>query len=232
MILSLFWGPLMRFDKYDLSPEIQANLQEIGFHRTTDIQFKTIPAILDGEDVLAIAQTGTGKTAAFAIPIIEAVSQRKRQSGHRGIQSLVLVPTRELAKQIGQVFARISRNTKATSYAIYGGVDQDPQIRQLLGGVDILIATPGRMFDLIHQQFIDVSRVQTLVLDEADHMLDLGFIGDIQSIKRCIPVSGLFTTIDLDKALRLTCKRVINSDPVKVRIACLTAILDATKVYR
>ncbi len=221
MILSLFWGPLMRFDKYDLSPEIQANLQEIGFHRTTDIQFKTIPAILDGEDVLAIAQTGTGKTAAFAIPIIEAVSQRKRQSGHRGIQSLVLVPTRELAKQIGQVFARISRNTKATSYAIYGGVDQDPQIRQLLGGVDILIATPGRMFDLIHQQFIDVSRVQTLVLDEADHMLDLGFIGDIQSIKRKLEQrhQTLFFSATINPKIKKMAYSQIRSNALRIQVS-------------
>jgi ATP-dependent RNA helicase RhlE len=174
----------MRFEKYDISPEIKSNLEELGLHRATDIQYKAIPAILNNEDVLAIAQTGTGKTAAFAIPIVDRVQTLKQNNKSLGIHCLVLAPTRELAQQIGKVFSKISKRTKANSYAIYGGVDQDPQIQQLAGGVDILIATPGRMFDLIHQKMIDVSQVKTLVLDEADHMLDLGFIKDIDSIKR------------------------------------------------
>jgi ATP-dependent RNA helicase RhlE len=178
--------PQMKFDKFPLSPEILSNLQEMGFHRTTDIQFKTIPAILKGEDVLAIAQTGTGKTGAFAIPIINMLQEIKAKSRVHAIRCLVMVPTRELAKQIGSVVARLTRGTGVTSYAIYGGVEEDPQVQQLAGGVDILIATPGRMFALIRLGAVHVNRVEMLVLDEADRMLDLGFIPDIKSIKRLL----------------------------------------------
>lgn len=174
----------MRFEKYSIDLRIKENLLSNGFFRTTDIQYKTIPAILNGEDVLAIAQTGSGKTAAFAIPVIHQVIMAKQQKCRQGIQCLVLVPTRELAQQIGRVVAQLSSHTRATSYAVYGGVEMDPQIAQLAGGVDILIATPGRMFDLIRKQHIDISAVTTLVLDEADRMLDLGFIDDIEAIKR------------------------------------------------
>lgn len=173
----------MKFEKYDIDPQIKENLIANGLHRTTDIQFKTIPAILNGEDVLAVAQTGSGKTAAFAIPIIHQVLAEKRKKRGKGIHCLVLVPTRELAQQIGRVFAMLSNKTDATSYAVYGGVEQDSQIAQLAGGVDILVATPGRMFDLISQNYIDTDFVRTLVLDEADRMLDLGFIGDIEAVK-------------------------------------------------
>ena len=172
----------MRFDKYDISPRMKENLLAGKFFRTTDIQYKTIPAILNGEDVLAVAQTGSGKTAAFAIPIIQLILEKSR--GGRGIKSLVMVPTRELAQQIGRVFAQLSKNTGVTSYAVYGGVELDPQIAQLAGGVDILIATPGRMFDLIRQEHIDIGGVKILVLDEADRMLDLGFIDDIEAVKK------------------------------------------------
>ncbi|MEQ1877472.1 MAG: DEAD/DEAH box helicase, partial [Bdellovibrionia bacterium] len=125
----------MRFEKYSISLELKRNLTDLGFLRTTDIQYKTIPAIMDGEDVLAIAQTGTGKTAAFAIPVINHIQQlQMKMRGTKGIKCLVMVPTRELAKQIGEVVAKLSKNTGATSYAVYGGVEQDPQIRQLAGG--------------------------------------------------------------------------------------------------
>ena len=174
----------MRFDKYSIAPEIKENLKTNGYFRTTDIQYKTIPAIMDGEDVLAIAQTGSGKTAAFAIPIINEIHESKTNKRDHSIQCLILVPTRELAQQIGSVIAKLSKSTRATSYAVYGGIDQDPQIAQLAGGVDILVATPGRMFDLIKQRHIEISNVKILVLDEADRMLDLGFIDDIEAIKK------------------------------------------------
>lgn len=173
----------MKFEKYQIDPQIKENLIANGMHRTTDIQFKTIPAILNGEDVLAVAQTGSGKTAAFAIPIIHQVLTDRQKRRGKGIYCLVLVPTRELAQQIGRVFAMLSKQTGATSYAVYGGVEQDPQIAQLAGGVDILVATPGRMFDLIRGNHIQTDFVRTLVLDEADRMLDLGFIGDIRAVK-------------------------------------------------
>ncbi len=211
----------MRFENYDISPQIKTNLEGLGFLRATDIQFKAIPAIMNEEDVLAIAQTGTGKTAAFAIPIVDRIHGLKESKKSNGIYCLVLVPTRELAQQIGKVFAKISRGTKANSYAIYGGVDQDPQIRQLTGGVDILIATPGRMFDLIHQEHIDVSRVKTLVLDEADHMLDLGFIEDIESIKRKLTQKHqtLFFSATINKTIKKMAYSQIRTNALRIQIA-------------
>jgi ATP-dependent RNA helicase RhlE len=175
----------MKFEKYTkLSPEIKNNLNDIGFNKTTDIQFKAISAIMNGEDVLAVAQTGTGKTGAFLIPLINKVHQQKINRCEFGITCLILVPVRELAKQIESVCLQLSQNTAVKSLAIYGGVEQESQIDTLVRGVDILIATPGRMFDLINQKYIDVQDVKVLVLDEADRMLDLGFIEDIISIKR------------------------------------------------
>lgn len=211
----------MKFEKYRISDEIKANLLNIGFHRTTDIQFKAIPPIMNGEDLLAIAQTGTGKTAAFAIPIINTLQESRRKNKNRETKCLVLVPTRELTKQIGKVFAQLAKHTKVTSYAIYGGVDQDPQIRQLVGGVDILIATPGRMFDLISQGFIDVSAVKTLVLDEADHMLDLGFIEDIKSIKWKMPKrhQTLFFSATINPKIKKLAYSQIESNAMRIQVS-------------
>ncbi len=211
----------MKFEKYNISQEIKNNLNAIGFLRTTDIQFKTIPAIMNGEDVLAIAQTGTGKTAAFAIPIINQIHEQKHAQRNKGITCLVMVPTRELAKQIGQVFSQLSKNTKATSYAIYGGVEQDPQIEQLTGGVDILIATPGRMFDLISQEYIDVSHVKVIVLDEADHMLDLGFIEDIKSIKHKLKQrhQTLFFSATINPVIKKLAYSQIKSSALRIQVS-------------
>lgn len=177
----------MRFEEYNISPEIKKNLSKLGFKRPTDIQFKSIPSILKGEDVLAIAQTGTGKTAAFAIPVINMIDEKKRIKRPDGIKCLVMVPTHELAIQLMEVFTKLSRHTRVITFGIYGGVDQDPQIEKLNKGVDILIATPGRMFDLRSQGHLNLDRVEILILDEADHMLDLGFIGDIQDLMRHLP---------------------------------------------
>ncbi len=174
----------MKFDKLQLSEDLLRNLLDMKYFRTTDIQYKTIPAVLRGEDVLAIAQTGTGKTAAFAIPIIDIIHSSKSSKRSGGIRCLVMVPTRELAQQIGEVFNSLSRHMRCKSFALYGGVEQDKQIKKLQDGLDVLIATPGRMFDLISQGHIDLSGIEILVLDEADQMLDLGFIEDIESIKR------------------------------------------------
>ena len=163
----------MKFDQYRISADIKKNLENLGFKRPTDIQYKAIPSIMKGEDVLAIAQTGTGKTAAFAIPIIDRIHHQKSSKRNEGIKCLVMVPTRELAMQIGEVFTAIAKHTRTKAFALYGGVEQDPQIKKLQEGLDILITTPGRMFDLINQGYINLAGVDTLVLDEADHMLDL-----------------------------------------------------------
>lgn len=211
----------MKFEKFAIAQEIKDNLISNGYFRTTDIQYKAIPAILNGEDVLAIAQTGSGKTAAFAIPIINQIHQYKTSQRSNGVKCLVLVPTRELAKQIGQVFAKLTKHTKASSYAIYGGVEQDPQINQLAGGIDILIATPGRMFDLISQQHVDISKVSVLVLDEADHMLDLGFIDDIESVKRKLKQrhQTLFFSATINPKIKKLAYSQISSSALRIQVS-------------
>jgi len=161
-------------------------LEVLGFNRPTDIQFKAIKPILDGEDVLAIAQTGTGKTGAFAIPILHVLETKKKKN-YKGVRCLVMVPTRELAKQISLVFQDIGRNTSVKTFGLFGGVEQEQQIRTLNNGIDILVSTPGRMFDLISQGHIDISKLEYLVLDEADLMLDMGFLKDIQDVSKRIP---------------------------------------------
>jgi ATP-dependent RNA helicase RhlE len=174
----------MKFEEYHIIPELKQSLQELGFKRPTDIQFKAIPNILNGEDVLAIAQTGTGKTAAFAIPIIHLISK----SGTRqGVQAIVMVPTHELAIQITEVFEKLGKYTNVKTIGIYGGVEQDPQIKQLHEGVDIVIATPGRVFDLVNQGYLVLRDIKVLVLDEADLMLDLGFYKDIEYLIKYLP---------------------------------------------
>ncbi len=178
----------MKFDDYSISHELKKNIAELGFKRPTDIQFKSIPPILKGEDVLAIAQTGTGKTAAFAIPIISILQEMKHSVRYEeGVKCIVMEPTRELALQVSEVFKKMAVGTKVETLCLFGGVEQAPQIEKLVKGVDILIATPGRMFDLIYQKHLKITGVQILVLDEADHMLDLGFIKDIQDVKKFLP---------------------------------------------
>lgn len=211
----------MKFEKFHLSEDLLRNLNNLGFFRTTDIQFKAIPSILKGEDVLAIAQTGTGKTGAFAIPIIENIHSRKKSKRNEGIRCLVMVPTRELAQQIGEVFNGLCRNMKVKSFALYGGVEQEKQIRKLEDGIDILITTPGRMFDLISQGFVDVSHIETLVLDEADQMLDLGFIDDIESIKRKL-VRGhqtLFFSATINSKIKKMAYDQVRSSAIRIQIS-------------
>ncbi len=149
----------MRFDQYNISPEIKQSLVELGYKRPTDIQYKAIPSILKGEDVLAIAQTGTGKTAAFAIPIIHQINARKTSKRSDRIKCLVMVPTHELAQQVNGVFNTLGKHSKVKSFAIFGGTQQDPQIIKLTKGIDILLATPCRMLDLISQGHIKLNRV-------------------------------------------------------------------------
>ncbi|QDK36374.1 DEAD/DEAH box helicase [Bdellovibrio sp. NC01] len=211
----------MKFEKFHLSEDLLRNLNDNGFFRTTDIQYKAIPSILKGEDVLAIAQTGTGKTAAFAIPIINMIHSSKSSKRSVGIQCLVMVPTRELAQQIGEVFNKLAKHTKAKAFALYGGVEQDAQIKKLQDGIDILISTPGRMFDLISQGFVNISQIETLVLDEADHMLDLGFIEDIESIKRKLTRrhQTLFFSATINPEIKKLAFSQVRSSAIRIQIS-------------
>lgn len=194
----------MKFDDYHIAPEIKKSLETAGFKKPTDIQFKAIPAVMKGEDVLAIAQTGTGKTAAFAIPVIDRLHKQKSSSRSEGIRCVVVVPTRELAIQIAEVFNSIAKHTRVKTYSVFGGVEQEPQIAKLEKGIDILVSTPGRMFDLVSQGYIHLDRVDTLILDEADHMLDLGFIKDIQDLIRVLPKKRqtLFFSATIDEKIK------------------------------
>ncbi|MNJ93366.1 ATP-dependent RNA helicase RhlE [compost metagenome] len=211
----------MKFEKFHLSEDLLRNLNDNGFFRTTDIQYKAIPSIMKGEDVLAIAQTGTGKTAAFAIPIINGIHSAKSSKRTLGIKCLVMVPTRELAQQIGEVFNRLSKHTKVKPFALYGGVEQDAQIQKLEDGIDILISTPGRMFDLISQGFVDISHIETLVLDEADHMLDLGFIEDIESVKRKLARrhQTLFFSATINPEIKKLAFSQVRSTAIRIQIS-------------
>lgn len=209
----------MKFTDFRIAPEICENLDRLGWRRPTDIQYKAIPPILNGEDVLAIAQTGTGKTAAFAIPITHQLHYSKRSKRTEGIRCLVMVPTHELAIQVKEVFTEIGKHSRVKSFAIFGGVEQDPQIAQLQKGLDILIATPGRVFDLVSQGYLDLTHVETLVLDEADHMLALGFYGDIRDLLRHLTHKRqtLFfsATID-DKIKKLAYSLVVNAIRIQI----------------
>lgn len=210
----------MKFEQYNISAEIKRSLEELGFRRPTDIQFKSIPSILKGDDVLAIAQTGTGKTAAFAIPILHMLQQRSTMNSRRQVKCLVMVPTRELAAQIAEVFEVLAKYTRLNILGLYGGVAQDAQIRKLERGVDVLVATPGRMFDLVSQEHIDLSRVDILVLDEADHMLDLGFIKDIRDVLRHLPRrhQTLFFSATIDAEIKDLAYSVVYN-PIRIQIS-------------
>ncbi len=210
----------MKFEQYFISPEIKKSLDKLGFKRPTDIQYKSISPILNGEDVLAIAQTGTGKTAAFAIPVLHLLDERKIKNRPDGIKCLVMVPTRELALQITEVFEQIGKHTRVKTFCVFGGVEQEPQIARLEKGIDILVATPGRMFDLVSQGHINFSRVEILILDEADHMLDLGFIKDIRDLLKFLPKDRqtLFFSATIDEKIKKLAYSLTRK-PIRIQIS-------------
>ena len=209
----------MKFEKFRIQAEIIRSLKKLNFKKPTDIQYKAIPAILKGEDVLAIAQTGTGKTAAFAIPIIDMIQEKKTSKRSEGLRCVVMVPTHELAVQIKEVFEEIGKHTLVNTFAVFGGVEQDRQIKKLQGGLDVLIATPGRLFDLVSQKHLDLRKVEMLVLDEADHMLDLGFYKDIQDLLRFLPRNRqtlFFSATINDKIKKLAYSLVKNAIRIQI----------------
>jgi ATP-dependent RNA helicase RhlE len=210
----------MKFEEYPIADGIKTSISKLGFKKPTDIQFKSIPPILRGEDVLAIAQTGTGKTAAFAIPVLHILQERKIKGRPDGVKCLVMVPTHELALQTENVFRVLGKHTRIKAFAIHGGVEQDPQIAQLNKGVDVLIATPGRMFDLVSQGALQLQRVEILVLDEADHMLDLGFIKDIRDLMQHLPRKRqtLFFSATIDEKIKKIAYSLVK-DAIRIQIS-------------
>ena len=174
------------FQSLGLSNTLLRAVEAEGYTTPTPVQEQSIPPLLEGRDVLGVAQTGTGKTAAFALPVLQ-IMNRKKPQGKRFIRALVLSPTRELAAQIDERFAAYSEHMDLRHRVIFGGVNQNPQVRALQKGLDILVATPGRLLDLIGQGHLDITRVEFFVLDEADRMLDMGFIRDIEKVIKLLP---------------------------------------------
>ncbi len=209
----------MSFETLNLNPRILRAVKEEGYSEPTPIQAQAIPAVLDGKDILAAAQTGTGKTAAFTLPLLQKLSSKKGE-GKRYVRALVLTPTRELAAQVHQSVRTYGKYLKLKSVEIYGGVSMQPQTRALRNGVDTLVATPGRLLDHLNQSNVDLSRVEILVLDEADRMLDMGFINDIKKIIAELPhfrQNLLFSATFSDEIKRLS--KTILKEPEMIKVA-------------
>ena len=225
----------MLFEDLSLSKSIQKAVYEQGYINPTPIQEKSIPSILAGNDLIGCAQTGTGKTAAFAIPIIHQLHRIVGSSKKaKVIRSLVVTPTRELAVQIGQSFDTYAKYTNLTQLTIFGGVSQNPQVDTLKAGIDILIATPGRLLDLHKQGFIDLDHLHTLVLDEADQMLDMGFVNDVKKIVKLTPKNRqtLFFSATMPMAIRELAEMFLtNPETVTVSPVSSTAENVEQRVY-
>ena len=177
----------MLFTELGLSADILRAVSEQGYSEPTPIQAKAIPIVLEGRDVLAGAQTGTGKTAGFTLPLLQRLIEQKPAKGNRPVRALVLTPTRELAAQVGESVKTYGKHLPIRSAVIFGGVKINPQIAALRQGVDVVVATPGRLLDHVNQKTLDLSQVDILVLDEADRMLDMGFIHDIRKVLALLP---------------------------------------------
>lgn len=210
----------MKFTDLSLDPLILKSLAEQGYEAPTPIQAQSIPHLLLGKDLLGCAQTGTGKTAAFALPILNKLFLEKRKPEPKQVRALILSPTRELALQIHQSFQAYGKHLKLKSAVIFGGVSQGQQVSILSQGVDILIATPGRLLDLIQQRCLQLGKTEILVLDEADRMLDMGFLPDIKRLLPLLPVKK--QTLLLSATMPKDIQQLANSllkDPVHVKVA-------------
>ena len=211
----------MSFEQLGLSAPLLKALQTQGYTNPTPIQTQAIPVVLDRRDLLGCAQTGTGKTAAFALPILQLLNEDKRNGkGYKYTRTLVLTPTRELALQIHESFEAYGKHTGLTQEVIFGGVSQTPQTLALRNGTDILIATPGRLLDLMNQGYVHLDHLEFFVLDEADRMLDMGFIHDVRKIIRELPVEKqtLFFSATMPPQIAELARHLLKQ-PVKVEVA-------------
>jgi ATP-dependent RNA helicase RhlE len=206
------------FDAFSLDARISAGIQSAGYSAPTPIQQESIPPILAGRDLIGIAQTGTGKTAAFMLPILHHLTTR----AGRGVRALILAPTRELAEQIHQATRQFGSRTRARSVSIYGGVGKKPQVDALRRGADVVVACPGRLLDLAGERSLDLSRVEVLVLDEADRMCDMGFLPDIRRILKLLPSrrQTLFFSATMPDEIRKLADGILH-DPVTVQIGVI-----------
>ena len=225
-------GPDADFAGLGLRPLLLRAVREQAYRQPTPVQAEAIPLVLAGKDLVAAAQTGTGKTAAFALPILqrllESAEGARQQGGRKAVRALVVAPTRELAIQIAASFAAYGTHTGLTGTTIYGGVSQKPQVRDLRRGVDIVVATPGRLLDLMGQGHLDLGQVEIVVLDEADRMLDMGFIHDVRRIVRAVPQQRqmlLFSATMPPAVVRLAA--TIMHNPARVHVAPEQPTVDA-----
>lgn len=207
----------MHFKNLNLIIPIVRAVTESGYSRPTEIQRKAIPHVLEGKDVIGCAQTGTGKTAAFAMPILQLM--KKKSQEHKDIRTLIVTPTRELAIQIEENFKLYSKYLPLSQLSIFGGVSQGNQISALRKRVDVLIATPGRLLDLCNQGHINLSKIEILVLDEADRMLDMGFVNEVKKILKLIPQKRqtLFFSATMPKSIRKLADSMLNN-PVEITV--------------
>jgi ATP-dependent RNA helicase RhlE len=205
----------MNFKSFNLHPHIESGIRALGYKEPTPIQTKCIPSILRQRDVMGLAQTGTGKTAAFALPIL----QRLMDGPRRRIRALIIAPTRELAEQTHDAMCQLGRRTKLRSFTIYGGIKKESQIRMIRKGAEIAVACPGRLIDLMDQGEIDLSRLEVLVLDEADRMFDMGFLPDIRKIMKRLPKKRqtLLFSATMPDDIRELAKDILH-DPVTFQI--------------
>jgi len=217
----------MLFKNLQLIEPILQALQEEGYETPTPIQAQAIPIVLEGKDLLGCAQTGTGKTAAFALPILQLLKASEVAGARKKIRCLVLTPTRELAIQIGDSFSAYGRYTGLKNTVIFGGVGQNPQVTAIRNGVDILVATPGRLLDLINQGHIGLRDVELFVLDEADRMLDMGFIHDVKKLLNILPKKkqSLFFSATMPKEIVSLSASILNN-PSKVAVTPVSSTVD------
>lgn len=218
----------MTFEQLGLIKPVLRALEEEGYDSPTPIQASAIPILLEGKDLLGCAQTGTGKTAAFAIPIIQHLYERSAQNnGRKQIKALIVTPTRELAIQIGDSFAAYGAHCGLTHTVIFGGVGQQPQIDALRRGIDILVATPGRLLDLHQQGFIRLDQLSHFVLDEADRMLDMGFIHDVRRLIRLLPEKrqSLFFSATMPPTIMALAQTILHQ-PERVEVTPVSSTAD------
>ena len=208
------------FAALGISRAFLSALQDIGYQQPTPIQSKSVAHLLDGHDLMGVAQTGTGKTAAFGLPLLQRLDEANEPARPRQPKSLILAPTRELALQIHTELEKFAKNTSLRSSVIFGGVGQNPQVRQLQKGVDVLVATPGRLLDLAGQGHVDLSVISVLVLDEADRLLDMGFIRDVKRIVQQTPKSrqSLLFSATMSNGVSQLARNILR-DPIRVDVS-------------
>ncbi|SEH85100.1 ATP-dependent RNA helicase RhlE [Paenimyroides aquimaris] len=218
----------MHFKELNLIPPVIKAINKAGYEKPTEIQYQSIPHILKGNDIIGCAQTGTGKTASFAIPILQLLQQNS--SAQKNIRTLVLTPTRELAIQISENFKIYGAFLPLTHTAIYGGVPQNKQIAIINKGVDILIATPGRLLDLMSQGCVNISQIEILVLDEADRMLDMGFVNDVKKILKKVPEKRqtLFFSATMPPDIRKFAQTILNQ-PKEINVTPVSSTAQTVK---